>query len=361
MYETTIAQRPVSHCQWVAMNTLIRIFVVLLMVGTFCCRNREPVPAESQSAAQCMSELNKIPVLAAILNSQKQDEANNQKQPLEGMEVALTINGMILSKGEPEKGIDDWCESENSLENFNQLVIAMRENQLPPTVAFVSGRYLDLSLLSIWIENGNQVGSLTFSQKRSGAKPASMLIEDIKRNEQALAPLWSKHRREKKYFRFPQLKNSSDASARLEVERYLKEQNFLVVSGTIAPQSSPFNQLYCAALSRNEATCVHLIKDCYKKLVLDSMGKARALAKKRFGRDIKHILVVKADQFLCDNLSDLLRWLKGLGVKFISVDEALTDAAYAAVTEDGRSTTYKIISDTKRRQLAQGERKDRSR
>ncbi|HEY7545037.1 MAG TPA: polysaccharide deacetylase family protein [Blastocatellia bacterium] len=295
-----------------------------------------------------MKDLNTIPTLAALLRTK-----NEESEPvsLEGMQIALTINGMMLASGEPEKGIDSWCERENSVENFEKLLDALRQHSMPPTVAFISGHYADVSLLRRWVVAGNAVGNLTFSRRRI-KNNAQQTIEDIARGEQFLAPLRKESKMTKKYFRYPLLKTSRDPATRDQIEAYLKTNQFTEVPATIEAPTDTFSEIYCAALARGDNTCANLTKEHFKKLLLDSTLKARSIARRRAGGEVKHILMLKTNQFLCDSLGEILSWYRSLGVKFISVDEALADPAYSTFNEKGRLLARVILGETKRKQLA---------
>ena len=72
-------------------------------------------------------------------------------------------------------------------------------------------------------------------------------------------------------------------------------------------------------------------------------------ARKIAGRDVKQILMIQANQLTSDLLDELLRWYKAMGVRFISIDEALGDVFYA--TEDVTNTASQIIWETRRAQM----------
>ncbi len=307
--------------------------------------------AEKPTLSKCLSDLNTIPMLAGVLKSRSKEEDEAGTRPFEGMEIALTFSGMIQSKGDPEAELDSWCEAENSYENFTKLITALKQNQMPPIVSFVSGRFMDIALLGEWLDKGNLVGNMTFSRKKARKKDAQEFIADIVKNEEALAPLWKKHKPEQRYFRYPRLKINRDRDEREQVDKYLAENKYLTAFATIKANSRQFSEIYCSANARGDQQCASLIKAHFKTLLLDTTLKAREAAKKRAGGEIKHILLVEANQFICDNLADILAWYKNLGVKFIPLKTALADPFYAMTDDKGRSIARAIIRDTKRAQL----------
>lgn len=308
--------------------------------------------AGKPTLSKCLSDLNTIPMLAGVLKSRSKEEEEAGTRPFEGMEVALTFSGMIQSKGDPEAELDSWCEAENSHENFTKLITALKQNQMPPTVSFVSGRFMDIALLGEWLKNGNLVGNMTFSRRKARKKTAQEFIADIEKNEESLAPLWKKSQPDQKYFRYPRLKISRDRNEREQVDKYLAENKYLTAFATIKGNSRQFSEIYCSANARGDQQCASLIKAHFKTLLLDTTLKAREAARRRAGGEIKHILLIEANQFICDNLADILAWYKNLGVKFIPLKSALADPFYSMTDDKGRSIARAIIRNTKRAQLS---------
>jgi hypothetical protein len=139
------------------------------------------------------------------------------------------------------------------------------------------------------------------------------------------------------------------------VRAYLKKHNYLEVSATIDAQDNRFSQLSCAAAARADQTCVNLIKANFTTLLLDKTLKARRAAKKMADREVKHILIVGATQFTCDNLSEILAWYRSLGARFITLEEALRDPFHTTPDEKGRLAGRTVIGKVKRQQLSHPE------
>jgi len=321
-----------------------------LVMGPAGCTNRT-AKSGTAPASTCLKDLNAIPEMAAVLKSRKHDSDESQERPFEGMEFALTINGMVRSEVDPEADADDLCFAENTPENLDRLAKALETNSMPPTVSFIRGRWFDERLAKEWLKRGNLIGSLGYDRLRPRRSSAEEWIENIGRNDAVLAALWGGTRPARKYFRFP---GPTLRRGDLEVgtvKAYLKKTHYVVVPATIELLDGSFSQLYCGALGRGDQSCANLIKVNFRSLALDTTLKARSIAKNLTGRDVKHILAVGANQFTSDNLADLLRWYKSLGARFIPLDEALLDPFYAS--DDAAS----VARETRSAQLAAAEKK----
>ena len=317
------------------------ILILLFVVGCSGSKNTQGAKPEM---ARCQEDLNTIPEVAGSLRTRTKQPGD--EAALNGMEIALTLDWMVRSKADPERDLDDWCYTQNSRENFAKLMTALKQNSLPPTVDFLAGESLDQQLQEEWLRSGNLIGNMTYAGLSVKKRSAQEFISALDKNEQALAPLWGKFERKQKYFRYPALKLGLDEQRQREVRDYLKQNGYVEVPATINSHDGYFAQPYCAAQSRGDVVCANFISATFKSLLLDNTTKARAAARKIAGRDVKQIWAIGASQLTCDLLSELLQWYKAMGVRFISLDEALRDPFYA--TEDVTNTANQIIWETRR-------------
>jgi len=297
---------------------------------------------------KCQDELSVIPeVAAALKNRTKPDEQGSQ--PLAGMQVALTVNGLVRSNADPDEDDDDWCYTENTRDNLDKLLAALKQNQMPPTVDFVIGQYMDEELQKEWLSSGNLVGNMTYDRKKSKKKSAQEFIDSVIRNEQDLAPLIEKTQQKRKYFRYPGLRIDPDPQKRAQIHASLKQMGYVEVPATVEARDGLFAQNYCAALARGDQVCANYVRATFQSLLTDKLIKARAAASVIAGQDIKHILLVRANQLTCDSLSELIAVYKSLGVKFVSLDEALQDSFYSSI--DAGNLANVVIEETRRAQI----------
>ncbi|HWN97840.1 MAG TPA: polysaccharide deacetylase family protein [Blastocatellia bacterium] len=305
----------------------------------------------TNAPSNCLKDLNTIPELAAVLKSRKHDSEEPQGRPFEGLELALTINGMVISHADPDADADDLCFTENTPENLDRLANALESNGVPPTVSFIQGRWLDVRMQKEWLRRGNLVGSFGYDKPRERKTDAEEFIRDVARNDAALGTVWGGNPPTRKYFRFPRTKLRRDPRGLDAVKTYLKKNQYVIVPATIDLLDTLFSQLYCSALSRGDQSCANLIKANFRSLALDTTLKARSIANNLAGHNVKQILVVAANQFTCDNLSELVAWYKSLGARFITLDEALSDPFYAS------SDAEWVIEQTRSAQLTAAEKR----
>jgi len=323
----------------------------MLLLGCAGCGNQTKPSANSLQKSKCLDEVNAIPEINALRKARKKGQEETSPRPFEGLEIALTINDMITSQINAEANPDDLCYMQDTRENFDKLVNALKANQMPPTVNFLSGDGADAQLQTAWLASGNLLGNNTFDRHKAKKNTTKEFIDNIARNDQLFATFWKNAPPKRKYFRYPRLKANDDGFDREAVKAYLKQSGYMVAPYTIDAQDELFSQIYCGAQTKSAADCINLVKANFFSLLLDTTLKARAIAKEKAGREIKHILIIHTNQLTCDALAEMLVWFKGLGARFISLDEALSDPFYAEGNAHG------VVGETKSAQFAAAEKK----
>ncbi|MBI3654362.1 MAG: polysaccharide deacetylase family protein [Acidobacteria bacterium] len=327
---------------------LAAIILLAAFLAAYC--KQKKADAVKSPMGKCLEEINRIPEVAALLKSQARDY-QDQARPLEGLEIALTVNGMIKSQEDDDDNIDNWCANENRRENLDKFIRALQANHLPPTVDFVVGQAIDKTMLERWLQSGNLLGNMTYSRIKAKKSDPQRFIDDVMANDKLLAPLLEKYAAAKKYFRYPRLKLSRDAQSRDQIKDFLKAKGYVEAMATIEAPDMQFSEIYCAAQARGDETCVNLIKQNFNMLLLDTTLKTRTATRNRTGYDVKLILTVGVNQFTCDYLGEVLAWYQMLGARFISLDEALRDPLYSSVDEKGRPVARAILRETRRLQI----------
>src|SRR5438128_2229957 len=235
-------------------SSILAIVVISAFFSAGCGPSKSAQAAKPEMT-RCQKELNTIPEVAASSIKARSKRPDDSEDPVEGMEIALTINRMVRTKVEPDRDQDDWCYTENTRENFHKLLSALKENDIPPTVNFLPGESLDQAQQEEWLRSGNLIGTMTFAGWSLKKRSAHEFLSALARNEQELAPLWTKFERKQKYFRYPALKLGMDDQRPREIRAYLKQNGYVEVPATIDSRDDYFAQPYCGALARGDQVC----------------------------------------------------------------------------------------------------------
>ena len=89
-----------------------------------------------------------------------------------------------------------------------------------------------------------------------------------------------------------------------------------------------YNSVYADAAARGDATAAARVRDAYVASYPTVLDFFEGLARRVFGRPIRHVLLVHANGLNADVLDLWAAALKGRGYAFVTLDRALEDPAY---------------------------------
>jgi len=278
--------------------------------------------------SRCIEDLGSIHEAKAALKPRKQGDPPPANS-VAGMEIALTIAGMISSHIDPGADLDDQCYRQNTRDNFAQLLTALAQHKMPPTVAFVTANEVDRDFGKEWLEAGNLFGNSTFSRLKLKKVGVQQFVDDIAKCDEFLSSLRGRASKPARYFRYPGANRLGDRDKRAEISSYLNKHDYREAPVTIEAQDDLLSQVYCAALARGDQSCANLVKVVFRSTLLGNAAAARSVSNEIAGHEIRHILALNANQLVCDTLGEMIDMCKGEGIRFIALDAALADPFYA--------------------------------
>jgi peptidoglycan/xylan/chitin deacetylase (PgdA/CDA1 family) len=306
---------------------LMATALVAVLVLSSACQNKR-AEAQKPPLSKCREELSAIRDARGALQSRKQDE-QSPVESIDGLEVALTVNGMIASSVDPSADLDDWCYSQNTKENFDKLVAALRDRGVSSAVAFVTGSRTDSTLAGEWLKSGHLLGNMTFHRRKLVKSTVEEFTNDIAENDALIAGLTRQPKPPVRYFRYPDGRSNRDAEKRAAVSSWLKKNGYREAPATIDARDHRFSQVYCAALARGDQSCANYVKAVFVSVLMERTARARKVADGLAGHPAKQFLAIGANQLICDALGEILDAYRAKGVRLIPLDEALRDPLYA--------------------------------
>ncbi|MDQ7822224.1 MAG: polysaccharide deacetylase family protein [Candidatus Eremiobacteraeota bacterium] len=195
---------------------------------------------------------------------------------------------------------------------------------------FVTGRRVrkdyQRSLLGEFIERGNTIGNHTFNHLDLNEVSAGEYGKDIQLCEALIAP-WESGAH---FFRYPYLHRGDTAEKRDQVYEFLRDRGLVIAPATIFPRDWEFDAEYHEKLKAGDEKGASEVGARYLAFVREKTRYAEALAKKKAGREVPHILLIHMNVINGAFLRDILAWYKGEGWRFITLAEALQDDVYRA-------------------------------
>lgn len=254
--------------------------------------------------------------------------------PPPAREIAITFDDLpavSVAKGDPA-----------SLAVFtDRLLLNFTANEVP-VVGFVNEGKLTLpgegledqgarvGLLRKWIGKGFELGNHTYSHRSLNEVPIEEFEADVVRGEPATAALLASRGLKLRYFRHPFLQVGLDLDKRHAFEAWLAGRGYTVAPVTIDNDDYIFAAVYANALRAGDLETARKTADAYLTYMEAVFGFAEGLAQNLFGRPIRQVLLLHANELNADHSGQLFERLRRRNYAFVPLARALEDPAYGS-------------------------------
>jgi len=247
--------------------------------------------------------------------------------------VVITVDdlpGAVPGTGDSPGDLKD-------LQRINRSVVEALKVHHTKAIGFVNEWKVQISgerdaraaLLQSWLDADLTLGNHTYHHVRFQTTPLAEYEDETIRGEAVTRALMEVAGQKETYFRHPFLSTGPTEEAKAAFESFLKERGYRVAPVTVSNDDYMFNDVLGAAIEKKDGALAERVKAAYldhMNAVFDYFeGAARGL----FHRDIPQILLIHDSELNAECLDSVLTNLERRGYRFVSLDEALVDPAYA--------------------------------
>ena len=183
-----------------------------------------------------------------------------------------------------------------------------------------------IAVLKMWNDAGVELGNHTFSHLGFKDAPLEAFEDDFVRGE-AVTNLLVKPKKVR-YFRHPFLQMGATRELEDAFEKFIGERGYKAVPVTIDPMDWMFLAAYAKALNEKDKNLQKRVSGDFLKFAALRIDAAEKKADGLFGRQIRHILLIHANELTADNFEALVKIFRDKGYRFETVEDALKDPAY---------------------------------
>lgn len=183
-----------------------------------------------------------------------------------------------------------------------------------------------IAILRSWAGSGIELGNHSFGHVGLKDTPLESYQDDFIRGEVISRRIANETKTPLRYFRHPLLQMGPTREIEDRFNAFLERRGYRSVPITLTTEDWMFLFAYQKARDANEK---RRISDDYVRFAEADVVYREKATELMFGRPIAHILLVHANEVTADNLTRLIEMYRSRGYKFISVEEALKDPAYA--------------------------------
>ena len=183
-----------------------------------------------------------------------------------------------------------------------------------------------ISILRSWAGSGIELGNHTFGHVGLKDTPLETYQDDFIRGEVISRRIANETKTPLRYFRHPFLQMGPTRDVEDQFDAFLERHGYRSVPITLTTEDWMFLFAYQKTSDIGERL---KISDDYVRFAEADVDYREKAAERMFGRPISHILLVHANEVTANNLTRLIDMYRSRGYRFVSVEEALKDPAYA--------------------------------
>lgn len=219
-----------------------------------------------------------------------------------------------------------------------RLLIEKLKSHKIPAIGFLQGGMISdgeklfparANIARLWRDAGFEIGIGNFKHIWFYDTPYNEYIAGVEKNESVAKKLLAEKNIPLRYFSYPYLNTGKNADERNRFEAWLKTRGIVPVKYTIDNQEWMYSYAYDMARNDNDVNTMNTIRGEFLDYMAKMFDHYEAYSSEMFGRDIAQTLVLTPSRLVTNSADDLFGMIEKRGYKFVSMDEALKDEAYA--------------------------------
>jgi peptidoglycan/xylan/chitin deacetylase (PgdA/CDA1 family) len=209
-------------------------------------------------------------------------------------------------------------------------------HRVPAVYGFINGVRLEQfsegrGVLELWRDAGHPLGNHTWAHEDVGEVGAAAFVAGIDRNDQLLAELMGagdEARRARRVFRYPFLRQGRDRATLDAVRTHLQQNGYRLAEVTVDFGDWAYNGPFVRCSAAAAPKAIEALRWNFVRRGVEFLQWSEAAAHAIYGRSIAHVLLMHTGTFDALVLDELLSAYEREGVAWITLEEALSDAAY---------------------------------
>jgi peptidoglycan/xylan/chitin deacetylase (PgdA/CDA1 family) len=272
-----------------------------------------------------LKRIARVWLASALLGSSLAAQAAGQTGAAERRQVAVTFDDLPAPYGD--------------LEEMRRMTARLLESVKRggvPAVGFVNERKLfargemdaRTDILRAWLDAGLELGTHTFSHINLQKASLEEYKDDVLRGETVTRMLLAERGMKLRYFRHPFLFTGTTPEYKRGLSEFLDGRGYTVAPVTVDNGDYIFAKVYFDAKKRGDAATAKRVADAYVPYMESVFEHFERLSTETFGREVKHVLLLHANEINADRFDEVAAMLKRRGYSFVTLEEALKDPAY---------------------------------
>ena len=184
------------------------------------------------------------------------------------------------------------------------------------------------AVLEQWLDAGFDLANHTYSHPSANQVPLAQYLDDVIKGEVIMRPLVEQRGKTLTWLRYPYLHAGATAEAHRAILDFLAARNYRVAPITVDYADYSFAGAYVREIRGGNQEKADRIKQAYLDQVDVGFDYAEKASVEVFGREVPQILLIHCNELNSISLRDSIARMRARGYTFITLDEAMSDAAY---------------------------------
>jgi peptidoglycan-N-acetylglucosamine deacetylase len=250
--------------------------------------------------------------------------------PQPDRQIAITIDDLPAGAAQNMSGAA-------ITEMTTRLLAALKQQQVP-AVGFVNERKLyykwgevdeRIKALNMWLDAGFELGNHTYAHTSLNRAGLKEFEESVIQGESVTKLLLAQRNMRLRYFRHPYLDVGRDLQTRREADAFLMNRGYHIAPVTLDAWDWMSAGVYDDAKRRGDTAAQQEVVSAYLAYHAEVFAYYEKLSKDLMGYEPKQILLLHANFLEAEHIGELLDMIKKRGYRFITLEDALNDAAYS--------------------------------
>jgi peptidoglycan/xylan/chitin deacetylase (PgdA/CDA1 family) len=250
-------------------------------------------------------------------------------------EIAITMDDL--------PGVSAETQAIGHFQDLTASILDAFARHAVPAIGFVNQGKLDragepdpdrLALLRRWADAGLELGNHTYSHIDLHTETLEKVEADVVRGEPAPRALMTAAGKRLRYFRHPFLHTGRDAETRRSFEAFLAARGYRVAPVTVDNSDYVFASAYDHRVGAGDTAQAARVLDAYIGYMNRVVTYYEVQSVAIVGRPMRQILLIHANALNARALPRWLPMLEARGYRFITLDRALEDPAFAALPDE---------------------------
>jgi peptidoglycan/xylan/chitin deacetylase (PgdA/CDA1 family) len=227
------------------------------------------------------------------------------------------------------------------LEISLSILATLKREKMPRVYGFVNGGRgevdpASIEVLKAWRTAGQPLGNHTWAHLDLNKESPEEFGAEVLKNEPLLKSLMGKG--DWHWLRYPYLREGDTVEKRRAVRRWLSAHQYKIAEVSMDFEDYLWNEPYARCADKHDEASIRKLHDSYLAVADQYYDLARQLSQLIYERDVKYVLLMHVGAFDARMLPELLALYRARGVRFVSLQDAMSDPAYGDDPDIGEPT-----------------------